>query len=424
METEFLFQADTNRQVESIIKVLFEQLKQNQESYVRIGSNNLILAVKLSRSVIKKVQFIEEYHVPSFRFDTIDLSVLPWDVSFQHLLPQIDGISNVKRIARQANMDVSVAKHCLELLAFQDCVFITDAMRFSNMYSLNGDVAAQMFADNAAMDEMRAFCAQGSGAVIPSTEQLIDLLVAFQPGRKVRDVLLDVIDHRQGKSNNPKSHALSLAGVNISKVLIFAQAHGILRRLHEYPISLKTSALPSSHRSIDEIAIGNTSEDKGPSIGAVKMMASPHRPSLLRTLEEQLSDSDAESKPQALKQKTLSFFEGTKSGGEMFINLAIDASAHFFLGIMHSPAKLTRAKSIIGRNYLKGIDNDDLDSARGQTSLAQGNMKSSSESRRSYSMSEVVNLLTGELPLDAICCKYNLYPQDILRHEGVRVIYK
>ena len=139
-------------------------------------------------------------------------------------------------------MDISVAKRCLELLLFQECIYITDAMKFTNMYQLNADVSLQVFSSSSLMSEMRMYCAwephnqQDTQSLF--NERIIHFLLQFQPGRIVRDIVID------GLENNNSSLSMFMNEINISKAIVFAQAHGILRRLHEFPIYMHQNQQP------------------------------------------------------------------------------------------------------------------------------------------------------------------------------------
>jgi len=364
-ETEILFSNESKQQIPDILKILFEDLNSKMESFTYLDKNNVYVAVKLFRNSWKKAQRVEDYHVPSFRFDKIDLSWLPWDVTYQHLIPHIDGVSNVHRIAISANMDISVAKRCLELLLFQGCIFVTDAMKFTNMYQLNVDIALQIFSNSTIMNEMRMYSAWDpnhypSESQSTFNDQTIHFLLQFQPGRFVRDLLLD------GLENIHPSFSIFMKDINISKVIVFAQAQGILRRLHEYPIYM--------HH-----------HQQQPSI--------PSIPTTTRSLNYSpipLSIVDTEKQ----HRKTITFNETTTKNGS---------------GISYEFQKLNRkSESVIGKNYLRKNEMENTTNPK----------------NKCLTLAEVVSLLTGDLPLDYICCKYNVSYKEIVQYPGVHIVYK
>lgn len=258
------------------MQVLFHKLRYNSEAVVDMAINNSYLAVKLFKnSVLKSSQNIEDYHVPAFRFDKIDLALLPWDVTFQHLIPQIDGVTNVKRIAKQAQMDVLVAKRCIQLLVFHGCVLVTDAVRFSNVYRIHTDVALQMFSDSDLMSEILSFSSlEGAttgdndptaqaGVAAPTNEQLIQFYIKFKPGKKLRDIVLDAWDETHSSSAGGSSNSSS-DGMPFS------------RSTSSFKSSSSTSSSSNFTRAIKTAASTPSSSSKNSSNGATGS-ASPLR---------------------------------------------------------------------------------------------------------------------------------------------------
>ena len=376
-----MFLQKTQHKIPQVLQVLFHKLRCNCEAVVDMAINNNYLSVKLFKSTLfKSSQDIEDYHVPAFRFDKIDLSLLPWDITFQHLIPQIDGVSNVKRIARQAQMDVLVAKRCLQLLVFQGCVLVTDAVRFSNVYRIHTEVALQMFSDSDLMAEMRSFSALDPTAMDenghPTNEQLIQFYVKFKPGKKLRDIILEAWDETHNSSGSgigsddiplsrsnsslksstsstttfssssnlsraiktatasPTSSSknnssgatksvssLQLVGLNVCRAVVIGQARGILHRLHEYPLysqATQTTAAVSPPPLLSQ-ALNKQSHSSvnAMSVGAPeKKIQSPKGCQKTRYDDTGSSYTLAEAER---NRKILSFMEGTKPGNQLNI---------------------------------------------------------------------------------------------------------
>lgn len=448
-----MFIPELKQRIYSVIQILFDELKCKGEAIVDMGINNNYLVVKLLGNVVKKAQRIEDYHVPAFRFDTIDLSLLPWDFSFQHLIPQIDGVSNVKRIAREADMDILVAKRCLELLVFQGCIFVTDAVMFSNVYRLNQEVALQVFSDVELMDEIKAFSAledspnhtpsTHSLSPRPSSEQLISFFGKFHPGKKLRDIVLDAWDdahssesagnrasassqslksssnslRQKGKSSaRSAASGLQFMGLNVIRAVVVGQAYGILQRLHEYPIYCGPAPSDSialirqlwSEVKISSLVAADAIDDE------VKPDISPKRKSFAKerirgclkgkseeTLMGSLLDVERE------KRKILTFNEGTKPG-QSFHSHCFKTHSYFFLLVLsNSPpsfSRLNKSKSFHGNKINENTNEINLS--------GHGNL------------SDLILSLNGEHSLDFVCCKYGISPTDIGGLPDIRIIYK
>ena len=149
---------------------LFIQLTTTNEAFLKltntVDSNNNInssgvnsdsyLAVKLyQQPLLQSYHSIEDYDVPIFRNHFIDLSSLSWDISYQYIILHIDGLSNVKQITSEVNMDSSAIRRCLSLLLFHQQIILADMFKFSNVYKVNTDQAMVYFNNNYKMDELR-----------------------------------------------------------------------------------------------------------------------------------------------------------------------------------------------------------------------------------------------------------------------------
>ena len=157
-----------------------------------LGFNNSYLTVKLFRKPVKPMD-ICDWDVPIFRRDRIDLSYLPWDISYQHLIPHIDGISHVKKIVYEVGMDIDSVRRSLKLLLFHGAILITDVFKFTNIYKVNTEEAITLLSNPTLMLEMRTFAAfVGKGHThLPTANQIISFLLLLQPNKTIQQILLD-----------------------------------------------------------------------------------------------------------------------------------------------------------------------------------------------------------------------------------------
>lgn len=176
------------------MRVLFFQLNEKNEAFMDLGFNNSYLAVKLYRAPMKPGD-ICDWDVPIFRRDRIDLSYLPWDISYQHLIPHIDGISHVKKIVFEVGMDIDSVRRSLKLLLFHGSILISDVFKFTNIYKLHTEEAISLLSNPTLMHEMRVFSAfVGKGSAnIPSANQVISFLLLLQPNKTIQQILLDAL---------------------------------------------------------------------------------------------------------------------------------------------------------------------------------------------------------------------------------------
>lgn len=242
--------------------MLFFQLNEKNEAFIDLGMNNSYLAVKLYKSPVKPAE-IADYEVPMFRKDRIDLSNLPWDISFQHLIPHIDGISHVKKIVFEVGMDIDNVKRSLKLLQFHGAILLSDVFKFTNIYKLNTDLAINLLSNTTLLNEMRTFSALPGTGKVPTAKQLVAFLLLLQPNKTIQQILLEACEATtrptadrkdsvgddqgspevKGESSRYSADAevnqpaqLDLENLDISRLLAFSKARGIIKRVHEYPL--------------------------------------------------------------------------------------------------------------------------------------------------------------------------------------------
>lgn len=236
-------------------------MNERNEAFIDLGLNNSYLAVKLYRAPVKPPEILD-YEVPIFRRDRIDLANLPWDISFQHLIPYIDGISHVKKIVYEVGMDIDSVKRSLRLLQFHGAIILTDVFKFTNIYKLNAGSAIAQLTNSALMLEMRQFCAiqgRSTPASLPTVQQVVAFLLRLQPGKSIQQILLDSLEpdpveseasheaKAESKTDTPVPPAgptmsLNLENIDIARLLAFAKAHGLIRRVYQYPLYVTSTA--------------------------------------------------------------------------------------------------------------------------------------------------------------------------------------
>lgn len=212
IEKEFLFRASSKCELQFVLKAIYEQLMAYGEVFLPLDEANVI-AVKLFTHCTQP-PYCESSSVPMMLIDPNSLRHLPWDLSLHHVLPFIDGIRNVKKISDDAGMETVCAQKCIRLLAFYECLFISDVFKFSNVYQLSRNL--DPLADLHLIDEIVAFSTEFP--TIRRRASVLTLLLSLRPAYRLADVLtsscLDV----------------EFEGINLQRLVSFAQHKGVIVR--------------------------------------------------------------------------------------------------------------------------------------------------------------------------------------------------
>ena len=77
---------------------------------------------------------MKAYEVPVQVRDLKTVVTLNWDLTIQRIIPFIDGIRHVKKIAVESGVDTALVRRCIQQLVYYRCVVMIDIFQYTNMY--------------------------------------------------------------------------------------------------------------------------------------------------------------------------------------------------------------------------------------------------------------------------------------------------
>lgn len=164
-----------------------------------------------------------------------------WDLALRRVIPFIDGVSHVKKICANANMEFVAVSKALQHLLYYSCIKMIDIFQFSNIYTVLSSLQ-DLYAD----PMLQRACLE---TVILDASKPIDfhavfsIYTQFQPDNTVRSIVL---------RNN-----LEEKNIDIRALVQFGLLNNLLRRIHKYPVSIAstsasvTSTIQNVHQMID-----------------------------------------------------------------------------------------------------------------------------------------------------------------------------
>lgn len=138
----------------SLCEMLMEDLNNYCECMIPIDELNT-LNIKLFPTLPNPAS-VKPWHVPLFtvRIDTmVDEN---WDLTMLRIIPFINGINSVKRIAVLADADLKLTKKCIKHFLYYGCVILLDIFSFNNIYAVTAEFAHMIAKDT----EMQKECAR------------------------------------------------------------------------------------------------------------------------------------------------------------------------------------------------------------------------------------------------------------------------
>ncbi|KAI9208930.1 nitrogen permease regulator 2-domain-containing protein [Polychytrium aggregatum] len=199
-----------------IMEQLHEELNEYHESQISIDASNII-----------NIKVFERFPDPPEVYDfQVPLIVTKlesdkyWDITLQAIFPFINGVNSIKRIAQLSNAKSSLVRLAIRHLIYYGCVKMVDIFQFSNIYIVTPQVRRFM-QDVSLRERCRAFVSI-PGVATPSDELLLQLLCSFTYDTPVSKLM--------------DSKGSTIASIDIRRFVVFAVVHGLLQRIHTYPI--------------------------------------------------------------------------------------------------------------------------------------------------------------------------------------------
>lgn len=168
-----------------------------------------------------------------------------WDVTLYKVIPFINGVNHVRRIAELAEVDQQLARLCIQHLLYYQAIMLVDLFQFTNSYAVLPaihDIAQAVEDDDEGGVDVAAECEayifNGTAEAEPvKFGTLLGLYAKLQPGL----TLSTWIDQ----------HNIDALPIDPRRMIQFGVIKGFLRRVYAYPVWLDhpSFAVPDAGRS-------------------------------------------------------------------------------------------------------------------------------------------------------------------------------
>ena len=134
-EKQFLSNAENKPVLNSVLEQIMTDINSYHECRIVIDEENT-LDLKLFPD-LKSPPLIYDHQVPILVQNLDTLIDKHWDLTIQHIIPFIDGINHVHRIAKTSKVDIDYVRQCIQHLVYYGCCKLIDIFQFSNVYACN-----------------------------------------------------------------------------------------------------------------------------------------------------------------------------------------------------------------------------------------------------------------------------------------------
>ncbi|KAK4946049.1 Nitrogen permease regulator 2 [Elasticomyces elasticus] len=253
----------------SLCEMLMEDLNNYCECMIPIDELNT-LNIKLFPTLPNPAS-VKPWHVPLFTVRIETMVDENWDLTLLRIIPYINGVNSVKRIAMLADADVKLTKKCIKHLLFYGCVLLLDIFGFNAIYAPTAEFSNMIAKDI----EMQKECARYvNTAFAPSTQEeaIIDSATDRRTSGLTTATLQDediwpltgkgdpidgvgivqlFANLRQGQTVREwyVQNTNMLANIDMRRFITFGVIKGFLYRVHRYAIRTNKGNATHGHHA-------------------------------------------------------------------------------------------------------------------------------------------------------------------------------
>ncbi|KNC99135.1 nitrogen permease regulating protein NPR2 [Spizellomyces punctatus DAOM BR117] len=226
VESEFLSNANTKGAILNIMEQLLEDLNSYSECQIPINDANMI-NIKLFPKYPDPPP-VHDYQVPVLIVDLEKVMDKYWDMTMRRIVPHINGVHFVRKIAEIADVDVTLVRIAIQHLLYYGCVKLVDIFQFGNVYAIRPSIS-YLLRSPESQAECVQFVAQPESSP-PAFALLFSLYCALKPGLSIREW-------------TEENHMWAL-NIDVRRFILYGVIKGFVYRVHKYPVWL---ARPGEH---------------------------------------------------------------------------------------------------------------------------------------------------------------------------------
>lgn len=168
---------------------------------------------------------VKSWHVPIAKINFSEIVDDRWDLTMRKVIPCIDGVSDVRRIAMKADVSLQLTKMALQHLLYYKTVMLLDMFFWGNVYALTPVMRSFIINEDGMQDECAAYVFTNRPR--ESGYWLCRLFGAFCQGRTLKEWMKLHLD--EGVE--------IMDGLDVRRLVQFGVIKSILRRVHKFPVS-------------------------------------------------------------------------------------------------------------------------------------------------------------------------------------------
>ncbi|XP_014670048.1 PREDICTED: nitrogen permease regulator 2-like protein isoform X2 [Priapulus caudatus] len=220
-ESGFLSNEESKQTLPRIMAQILTDL--NEQGSCAVEVNQVTTIYLKTLLVINNPGEVHMYDVPIFTVQCDSFHSHQWDLTTQQILPYIDGMRHVARISVESDVAISLVKSCLQNMLYYGIIKLLPIFQYSNVYTVTSKIN-RLAQDRDLQNECNKYVAKPGQLGFPCFRDIFMLFCSLGPGTPVKDWCA---------RHNPQQ-----LKVDERRLIQFGVLHGLLRRIHKYPVLL------------------------------------------------------------------------------------------------------------------------------------------------------------------------------------------
>lgn len=219
-EGSYLSNEDTKSNIPDVLKKIYVDLCGNGECTIPINHCNTIYLKVIH--LPKQPPVVLDHDVPVLLWSKNEIQSKLWDLTADRILPYINGLYHVQKIAMVADVDLTIVRSAIQTLLFHGVVELIPIFLYSNSYSVKPEIT-ELAKNKQKQEECVAYVARDASSP-PHFRDVFMLYCALGPGISVEALCC--------------RHEPSELGIDEQKLIQYGLIKKFIHKLNKYPILL------------------------------------------------------------------------------------------------------------------------------------------------------------------------------------------
>ncbi|TMW40407.1 hypothetical protein DOY81_014513, partial [Sarcophaga bullata] len=229
-ESCFLSKEDDNKiKLKKIFETVINDLNEKKVTTIVEGDTNIYLKIVTHKP---DPPVVKDHMVPLLLwYKNNTLRKLGFNT--QQILPYINGINHIARIAAEADVETNLVKSCVQNLVYYGVVQLLPILKYSNVYMTQN--LKSLIQSSSLTNACRKYVALNPDkAAKPTIQKIFQFYASMTHGVTLRAICQRL---------SPQNH-----NIDERKLVIFGLQHKFIRCIHKYPVF--TGSVPSGRQKM------------------------------------------------------------------------------------------------------------------------------------------------------------------------------